>query len=103
MTAVNPGSGVPYSRYLGLDATESELRNAIGDPGAVYVEWENAGLTWIMSDRYHVIVRTGALGGDVRDVQGGWKYLRREHMLKEWEEIKAVAESFRRGQGRIEG
>jgi hypothetical protein len=100
---VNPGSGIPISRYGGLEATEPELRRALSDPRAVVVEWENAGLTFVASERDLVIVRTGAMGGDVREVHGGWRYFNIQSFLKEWGEITTVAQSFRRGQGRAKG
>lgn len=93
---VNPGSGVPIVQYQGLDATESEIRLALSDPNAKYCEWESAGLTFVLSEKEMVIVRAGAMGGDVRDVHGGWKYFNLQSLYKEWHEITAVEPSYKR-------
>jgi hypothetical protein len=77
-------------------ANPRQLKAATRDPDAEYLEWESAGYTFIKSPRHNVIVRTGAMGGDVLDIHGGWKYLLPAHMEKEWQEIKTLADSFRR-------
>ena len=99
MSLMDNEGNLPYWHTgLGLDATEAEIRRALSDPAARAVEWENGGLTFILSERHLVIVRTGALGGDVREVHGGWRYLRLVDCLKEWTDIRQTAGAFRKGQ-----
>lgn len=76
------------------EATQAEIRATLGDKRGKLVEWPNAGFTFIMSPRQLVIVRAGILGGDVREVHGGWKYLTLGHLLFEWHEIIAQIPSF---------
>lgn len=62
------------------------------------IEWETNKFTFIFCEYNLAIMRTGSLGGDVRDIHGGWKYLTVDHMRKEWREIGEVAKTFKRGE-----
>lgn len=75
-------------------ADEDELKKAVGDPHARIIEWASVGLTFVRSDRQCVIARTGALGGDVRQVHGGWFYLNTILLAADWQEILYVAKAF---------
>lgn len=90
-------SGIPMTRYRGLEATESEKRAAFARASEV-VEWEKGGKTFILCIPLRVILRAGSLGGDVREIEGGWHYLRPEDMFKEWRDIKLVARDYRKGE-----
>lgn len=101
-----PNLGVPPEMYvltggLGLDASESDIRRALADPTALVIEWETARMSWLMSPRARVILRGKGFGGDVRDIELGFYYLKVSHMMKEWREINEVAKSYERGQGNI--
>ncbi len=76
--------------------TEDECKKVLGDPDAEIIEWETNGLTFVKSSKHLGIVRTGAMGGDVANVHGGWKYLNFGHLIKEWREIKLVSRAFTR-------
>jgi hypothetical protein len=77
-------------------ASPRKIKAATQDTDAEYLEWESAGYTFVKSPAHLVIVRAGAMGGDVLDIHGGWEYLLPAHMEAEWREIKSLAESFRR-------
>ncbi len=99
-----PADNWSYIRTgLGLDATEPEIRRTLLKPSEV-IEWETGGMTFLLglrpNDKEYVIVRAGALGGDVRNVHGGWRYLRLVDCMKEWAEIRLVAGAYRQGQGK---
>lgn len=68
--------------------TESELRRILSTKGLVAVEWGWAGQTYLRSDRFLAIIRTGIMGGDVRDVHGGWRYPNEFSLLMDWQEIE---------------
>lgn len=80
-------------------ASEQDVKQALQsqDPIDGVIEWEGVGFTFIRSTKALTIVRSGAMGGDVRVVHGGWRYLTRDDMLKEWNEIRQVAEAYKRG------
>jgi hypothetical protein len=76
-------------------ATDKELKAALQTTDAI-IEWPAIGFTFHRSLQTLAIVRTGALGGDVREVHGGWVYMIPGHLLKEWEEINIGGEAYRR-------
>lgn len=71
-------------------ASESETKRAVSDVGSRIIEAPTIGMTFILSDSLLTIVRAGALGGDSRDVEGGWVYGDFISYLRDCEEIKAV-------------
>lgn len=71
-------------------ATEVDIRAALEDSDGV-LEWETVGFTFVKSARACVIVRSGALGGDTREVHGGWKFANVFAMERAWEEVLLVA------------
>lgn len=76
------------------EATGSELVHALGskeDLDVLEVSWMNH--TYIRNTRMLIIARTGALGGDVKDVHGGWVYLTDLQMRADWAEIRRIARS----------
>jgi len=75
-------------------ANDQELTRAVKDKAQQVIEWRTIGYTFIMSPRNLVIVRAGALGGDLATVHGGWKYLTAGHMHSEWREINLAARAF---------
>jgi hypothetical protein len=84
------------SRLAIGEASEQDIKYTLQDPKAQVIEWETIGVTFVLSVRWRVILRTGAMGGDTFEVQGGWKYALPSHALKEWKEIKALIPSFQR-------
>lgn len=71
-------------------ATDEDVRAALEDSDGV-LEWETVGYTFVKSARACVIVRSGALGGDVREVHGGWKFANPFRMEMAWNEILVVS------------
>jgi hypothetical protein len=71
-------------------ATDEDIRTALKHPDGV-LEWETVGFTFVKSARSCVIVRSGALGGDTREVHGGWKFANVFTMEMAWQEILVVA------------
>lgn len=74
-------------------ASEADIRAALDDSDSI-IEWETIGFTFVRSSRHLVIVRSGALGGDVRTVHGGWKFANIFQLEMAWREIRAVANCF---------
>ena len=56
-------------------ASEREIRRAMGDVHAQIIECPIISMTFVCSHVYGCIVRAGALGGDIRNIEGGWQYL----------------------------
>jgi hypothetical protein len=56
-------------------ASEREIARAMGDQHAQIIECPIISMTFVCSHVYGCIVRAGALGGDVRNIEGGWQYL----------------------------
>lgn len=83
------------TRLAVRQTTEDETKRVLQNVSAV-IEWETVGYTFIKSDKELAIVRSGALGGDVRELHGGWKYLNLLHMNIEWNEIRLASEPFRK-------
>lgn len=84
-----------FNTYLSLrDATENEIKQALSDPNAIIIEWAT-GVTFIASQKELCLVRTGIMGGDVREVHWGWIYLTPMHLMKELGEIRQVAFGMR--------
>lgn len=71
-------------------ATEADIRLALDNSDGV-LEWETVNLTFVRSTYARVIVRSGAMGGDVREVHGGWKYANVFALERAWQEILVVA------------
>lgn len=71
-------------------ASEADIRLALDNSDGV-LEWETVGFTFVKSARACVIVRSGALGGDTREVHGGWKFANVFAMERAWQEILVVA------------
>lgn len=71
-------------------ATDAEMRLALNHSDGV-LEWETVGFTFVKSAYACVIVRSGALGGDTREVHGGWKFHNVFAMERAWAEILLVA------------
>jgi hypothetical protein len=76
-------------------ATDSDIRAALEDSDGI-LEWETVGFTFVKSARTCVIVRSGALGGDTREVHGGWKFANVFAMERAWAEILIVAGCYTR-------
>jgi hypothetical protein len=90
---LNP-TEMPLSAMASRLLTEAECKAIAQDNTAVIVEWQTNGLSFIASAKYLGIMRTGALGGDMRDIHGGWKYDLPSAFNKELAEIKRVAPAF---------
>lgn len=71
-------------------ASDAETKRAVSDVGSRIIEAPAIGMTFILSDTLLTIVRAGALGGDTREVEGGWVYGDFISYLRDCEEIKAV-------------
>jgi hypothetical protein len=69
----------------------SEILQVMKDPTTQIIEWGVLGFTWMTSAKHLAIVRAGALGGDIRDVHGGWKYANLILYLRDREELLQVA------------
>lgn len=74
------------------ELTERELKwltkNHINE--ALIVEWEWANQTYFLFERHSAIVRSGAMGGDVFDLHGGWKYANPLSARLDWAEIEKM-------------
>lgn len=55
-------------------ASEREIRNALRDKNAEIIECHIINITFVVSYERLTIVRSAILGGDVRDIEGGWTY-----------------------------
>lgn len=72
------------------ELTRSELVSTLQRRDLVVAEWPGMGLTFLSHRPLLRIVRTGALGGDVRDVHGGWLYSNDISFMLDWTEIMYV-------------
>lgn len=77
-------------------ASESELKLAMAGKVAV-CEAPVIGITFILNRDRRTIVRCGSLGGDQRDIEGGWVYTNYFSMERDWQEILSVANTMARG------
>lgn len=75
--------------------TGEELKLVVQDSECLVTEWETIGYTFLYSKKHLAIARTGIMGGDIREIHGGWKYINIMHMYQEWEEIKRVSMAYR--------
>lgn len=73
-------------------ASEKELRRAISDRHAEIIECPVISMTFVVSHVYGCIVRAGALGGDVRNIEGGWQYLTSADLRADRDELRQLAE-----------
>lgn len=71
-------------------ASETELKQAMTGKVAI-CEASTIGLTFIINHARMTIVRCGSLGGDQRDIEGGWVYTNFFSMERDWREILSVA------------
>jgi hypothetical protein len=78
------------------EATEAEIRRIRGEKDLDYVEWRLWNQTFFLSLKELIIVRTNILGGDVADVQGGWRYDNDILIRADWEEIRRVGADLER-------
>lgn len=83
----------PFSDRPLREASDAEITQAIKDKsGLTYIEWPIGGLTFIRNRKRKLIIRTGALGGDIKSVHGGWYYHTRDMLDLDWEEIRRLPE-----------
>jgi hypothetical protein len=75
--------------------TEEQCRRVISDSEAEVVEWAIGNVTFVCSRRYLSIVRTGAMGGDMMQVDGGFVYPHDLAYLFEKREIDQVGTNVR--------
>lgn len=71
-------------------ASEDELKRALSGKVRV-IEWPHLNNTFICNDGKRTIVRCGALGGDQKDIEGGWVYRNPFSLQRDWNEIVEVA------------
>ena len=83
-------------------ASEAELKRVLTDREAEVYEVPPLCLTLMVSRRYMVIVRAEALGGDTRNVEGGWVYDNPINFLSDRSEILELWNSMG-GYGRNKG
>lgn len=82
----------PTGRWL-RELTQAELKEAMArKDGVMVAEWPGMGKTFLGHRASLTIVRTGALGGDVRTVDGGWLYLNDVTWLMDWSEISYMCD-----------
>jgi len=74
--------------------TETECKAVVSDPDLKVAEWETQGYTFFASERHLAILRTAAMGGDMREIHGGWKYVTPFGMWREFHEIKSLERAF---------
>lgn len=55
-------------------ASDREIRRAMQDKHAEIIEAPIVGITFMISYSLLTVLRAGAMGGDVRNVEGGWVY-----------------------------
>ena len=55
-------------------ASDAETRRAMKDTTSEIIEAPIVGITFMVSYATLTILRAGAMGGDVRNVEGGWVY-----------------------------
>lgn len=72
-------------------ASERELKRAIRDRNAEIIEVPMISMCFIVSYRDLVIVRSAILGGDVRDIEGGWAYASDLRLRADVQEIRGLA------------
>jgi hypothetical protein len=68
-------------------ASERELKRILSDKQAEVYEVPPICITFLVSQRFMCIVRAAALGGDTRDVEGGWVYDNPIHFMADRSEI----------------
>lgn len=78
---------IAYSQAF---ASEGDIRRALSSTDGV-IEWETVGYTFLKSAATCVIVRAGSMGGDTREVHGGWKFPNPFALERAWQEILTVA------------
>jgi hypothetical protein len=73
-----PGMGPqPYMNNGGRwqhIASDAEVRRAMKDRESEIIEAPIVGITFMVSYSTLTVLRAGAMGGDVRNVEGGWVY-----------------------------
>lgn len=72
------------------ELTESELKLFVARKDLMVIEWEIQGLTFFGNRPLMQIIRTNAMGADVRIVHGGWQYSNDIAFLMDWTEIRYV-------------
>lgn len=72
-------------------ASETECARVLKDNTAEVLEATVIENTWIVSMLHMTILRCGAVGGDVFNVEGGWVYANPFSMMRDLEEIRTVA------------
>jgi hypothetical protein len=78
-------------------AAEAEITTAMArDRNVEIIEWGPLGQTFIISFEHLIIVRTGILGGDVREIHGGFVYDNEISLRLDLEEIRQVAREVHR-------
>jgi hypothetical protein len=81
--------GAVKGRWL-REATQRELKRFIKQHNLMLVEWEAMNLTFFGHRPSLMIVRTNAMGADVRIVHGGWVYPNDIAYLLDWKDITYV-------------
>lgn len=55
-------------------ASDGEIQRVMRDKESEVIECPGVGITFLCSFRFLTILRSGAMGGDVRNIEGGWVY-----------------------------
>lgn len=74
------------------ELTEKELKLFVQRKDLMVVEWPLMNLTFFGHRPLMQIIRTNAMGSDVRIVHGGWQYGNDIAFLLDWTEIRYVGQ-----------
>lgn len=72
-------------------ASEREVRRALADKHSEIIECPGINMTFMVSKARQTILRCGAGGGDIFNVEGGWVYKSTIPMLLDREELYTLA------------
>jgi hypothetical protein len=81
----------PFQGRWKRECTEKELKRALQKQNDGYVEWKYWNQTFFRYLEDLIVVRTNLLGGDTKDVHGGWKYESDLVLRLDWLEIQRIA------------
>jgi hypothetical protein len=76
-------------------ASDTEIRRAMKDTNSEIIEAPIVGITFMVSYATLTIIRAGAMGGDVRNIEGGWVYHNDIALRLDTQELRRVGEISR--------
>lgn len=83
----------PMSGRWHHEASETQLKRVANQaPSELdHLEVPILGQMFTRSLKYLIVIRSGIMGGDVRDIHGGWVYLNDILLRADWEEIRQIS------------